>query len=161
MDDNDVAKDRFIYHKIPRQMVLLEMTKEEESVPPVDRQLSYYVRLGNGDIKLSSLQAQFVGLVVISDCIISTRLARILRVSSVDMQDPAHYFGISLDHVMYFHDTDFDCTEWMGYGMRVLRMQNDRFLMEAQMYNKKGEHVVTILQEVLAKLHGLEATAKL
>lgn len=158
---NDMAKDRFIYHKIPPQMVLLELTREEENMPPLLREMCYYVRLGNGDIKLPSLQSQFVGLVVTSDSLISTRLARILRITTVDLNDPAHYFAVSLDHVMYFHDTDFDCTEWMGYSFKAVRMQNDRVLMEAQMYNKKGDHVASIFQEVLVQLHGLEATAKL
>lgn len=158
---NDMAKDRFIYHRIPPQMVLLELTREEEKIPPLQRELCYYVRLGNGDIQLSSIQSQFVGLVVISDSLISTRLARILRVTTVDLNDPAHYFAISLDHVMYFHDTDFDCTEWMGYSFKAVRMQNDRVLMEAQMYNSKGVHVASIFQEVLVQLHGLESTAKL
>lgn len=150
------SANRYIYHKIPHQFVSLEDTKYEDRVPVTERKMSFFVRLGDGDLKIKDPAFQFVGLGVLSDSLFLTRLARILRISSVDLNRAGHYFSVSLDHVIYFHDSEFDCTKWVGFGYKAVRLTNNRTLLEAEMYNEAGQHVATIIQEGLVHFNGLE-----
>lgn len=155
------AKSRFIFHKVPQQMFSLEDTKEEDAIPVTERKLSFYVRLGDDDLEITDPAYQFVGMGVLSDSLFLTRLARVMRISTVNLADVAHYFSVSLDHIMYFHDVDFDCTKWMGYGFKAVRLVNNRVLLEGEMYSEDGKHVATIIQEGLVHFNGLEKFAKL
>lgn len=152
---------RMIYHKVTLQMVTLEGTKYEESIPASERVLSFFVRLGDDDVTITDPAFQFVGLAIISDSLFLTRLARLLRISTVNLNEMAHYYSVSLDHVIYFHDDDFDATKWMAYGFKALRCANNRVLLEAEMYNEAGLHVATVIQEGLVHFNGLEESAKL
>lgn len=152
---------RMIYHKVPQKLVSLEGTDHEEQLPPTERRLSWFVRLGLGDVKLTRQEFQYVGLAVLSDSMFSTRLARVLRIPDMNLAEMAHYFSVSLDHTIYFHDTDFDCTEWMAFEFRAIRVVNDRFLLEGQMYNQAGHHVASVVQEGLVHFNGIEREAKI
>lgn len=152
---------RMIYHKVTQQMLSLQGTEHEESVPALERVLSFFVQLGNGDVTITDPMFQFVGLAVISDSLFLTRLARLLRIPTVDLNQMAHYYSVSLDHTIYFHDTAFDVTQWMAYAFKALRFANNRVLLEAEMYNGSGQHVATVIQEGLVHFNGLEESAKL
>lgn len=152
----DMGRDRYLFHLIPHQMISLEDTKMEDQLLVPDRKMSFYVRLGDGEMRLQDPAFQFVGIGVLSDSLFLTRLARILRISTVNLAQVLHYFSLSLDHVMYFHDTDFDCTKWVGFGFRALRIKNNRVLLEGEMFNEAGLHVATIVQEGLVHFNGLE-----
>lgn len=160
MVHSTAGKRRFIEHLLPRQLLTLEGTKFEESIPASKRRLAFFVRLGDGTMKVDP-HMQFAGLAVLSDSLFLTMLARLLRISTTDLNQVAHYFSVSLDHTIYFHDTDFDCTEWVAFGFRALRLVNNRVLLEAELYNTAGQHVATVIQEGLVHLNGLEQNAKL
>lgn len=152
-----------VSHKYPIQMISLDSTKDEESLDVTERRLSYFVKWGE-DKQLTLKDPdtfKFVGLGVLSDSLFLLRLARILRVNSVDHSHLVHYYSVSLDHIMYFHDDDFDPTKWMAFGFKAARFNNDRVLLEAEMYNDKGTHVCSIIQEGLVHLNGIELEAKL
>ncbi|PVH17958.1 acyl-CoA thioesterase II [Candidozyma duobushaemuli] len=151
----------YIYHKIPHQFVSLEDTKYEDHVPVTERKMSFFVRLGDGSLKIKDPAFQFVGLGVLSDSLFLTRLARVLRISTVNLNKTGHYFSVSLDHVIYFHDSEFDCTQWVAFGFKAVRLTNNRVLLEAEMYNEAGQHVATIIQEGLVHFNGLEKSAHL
>lgn len=157
--------DRYIVHKIPRRMISLEDTKYEDSVPVTLRRMSFMVKLGQpderGPLHLSDNAFQYVALGVLSDLYFLTRLARMLRIPNVDLRLPSHYFSVSLDHTMYFHDCSFDCTEWMAFAFKTVRLVNNRVLLEGEMYNAAGQHVATVLQEGLVHFNGLEKMVKL
>lgn len=156
------GKNRLIYHKLPPQMNKLDITKDEENVAPSERKLSFYVKWGNeGEVEIKDPAFQFVGLGVLSDSFFLTRLARVLRIPTLDYSNTVHYFSLSLDHIMYFHDTDFDVTKWMGFGFKNIRFSNSRALLEGEMYNDKGVHVATIIQEGMVHFNGIEKLAKL
>lgn len=161
LDHTELGEDRFIEHLIPRQLSSLEGTEDEESIPAAKRKLAFFVRLGRGDLKLEDRKLQYAGLAVLTDSLFLTKLARLLRIGTVDLVKGHHYFSVSLDHTIYFHDTDFDCTEWMAFGFKAMRLFNNRVLLEAEMYNTAGQHVATIIQEGLVHLNGLEEHAKL
>lgn len=145
----------FLDHLFPRQLLTLKDTEYEDDLPITDRRMSYLARIGDGTMKLEDPNLQFVAAVVISDAVFLTRLARVFRVPNTDLKYSIPYFSVSLDHQMYFHDTEFDCTQWIGFAFRVVRFVNNRALLEAEMYNSDGQHIATILQEGLVHLNGL------
>lgn len=155
------GKNRLIYHKLPPKMNKLELTKEEDNVAPSERQLAFYVKWGDDEIQLKDPAFHFVGLGVLSDSFFLTRLARILRIPDLDYTNTIHYFSLSLDHIMYFHDVDFDVTKWMGFSFKNTRFANNRALLEGEMFNDKGVHVATIIQEGLVHFNSIEEKAKL
>ncbi|KAK6204819.1 thioesterase-like superfamily-domain-containing protein [Scheffersomyces amazonensis] len=157
-----------VYHKIIPALVDLKLSPEEEKIPVAERRLAYYVKWGieneqgfNQPLKNVDDTYKYVGLGVISDSLFLTRLARALRLRDVNLNDMAHYFSVSLDHIIYFHDDDFDVTKWMGFAFKAVRFVNKRVVLEAEMYNDKGVHVATLVQEGLVHLNGIEASAKL
>lgn len=155
------TKLRLMFHKVPVEFVDLERTKSEALVAAANRKISYFVRLGDDNVHLKDPAFQFVGLTVLLDLMFLSRLARVLRVPNVDMEALAHYVSVSLDHTVYIHDTDFDCTQWLGFSFRAVRFVNDRVLLEAEMYNARGDHVASVIQEGLVFFNGLEEDAKL
>lgn len=155
------TKSRMLYHKIPKKLVSLEGTEHEEKIPAAERKLAFFVRLGNDDVVVHHKEFQYAGLGVLSDSIFSTRLARVLRIPDLDLSAAAHYYFVSLDHSIYFHDDDFNVTDWLAFGFRAIRVVNNRFLLEGHMYNSKGEHFATIVQEGIVHFNGIERDAKL
>lgn len=157
-----------VYHKLPEEMHDLQLTGREDSIPAAERRVSYYTQWGieneggvNQPLTGVTKEFQFVGLAVISDALFLTRLARVLRVEGVDLKDFVHYFLVSLDHIIYFHDEDFDTTKWMQFSFKAVRLVNNKALLEAEMYDSKGVHVATVIQEGLVHFNGLESHAKL
>lgn len=158
------AGTKEVWHKLPREIADLELTAEEDDWNVTQREISYYARWGSDEQPVSLKEPdvfKFVGLGVISDSIFLTRLMRILRLRDVDLRQLIHYYSVSLDHVMYFHDDDFDVTKWMSYAFRSVRFANSRVLLELDIFNDKGVHISTVYQEGLVRLNGIEEGAKL
>lgn len=49
----------------------------------------------------------------------------------------------------------------MTYSFKTIRFSHDRVLFEGELYNDKGIHVASVVQEGLVKLSGAERDAKL
>lgn len=161
---NTDGQEYLTYHKFPKQLYDLSLTKEEEKLDPTDRKLSWYQQFGcdedgvNQPIVGMNKQYQHVGLAVISDLWLMALLARTLR---LDVGEGLIYSCVTLDHVIYFHDDDFDVTKWMGFSQRTLRYANSRLLCEAEVYNDKGVHVATLVQEALVDIRNVIRDHKL
>lgn len=156
------------YHKVFPELMSLELTKEEENVPIAERKFSYMVKWGieneqgfNQPLKNVDPDYKYVGLAALSDSIFLTRLMRVFRIEDVDYRNLIHYFSVSLDHSLYFHDDDFDATKWMGVTFKALRCGHNRILIEGKIYNHKKVHVATFIQEGLVMFGGKEHQAKL
>lgn len=155
--------------KFPVEMVDLTATMEEENMGVTDRKVGFIIRWVPDDEQKRLLASgtpeatviRYVGLGVLSDAIFLTRLARILRVDSVDLSHLVHYYSTSLDHVVYFHDADFDPTQWMKFQFKATRFGNRRVVLEAEIFNHCDLHVATVVQEGLVYFNGLEKYAKL
>ncbi|RLV95966.1 Peroxisomal acyl-coenzyme A thioester hydrolase 1 [Spathaspora sp. JA1] len=152
------------YHKIFPELISLDLTKAEEQIPIGERKLSYYVKWGienehgyNQPLINVDQDYQYVGLASLSDSIFLTRLLRLLRIEDADHTNLIHYFSVSLDHTIYFHDDDFDVTKWMGFSFRAAKCTHNRVLIEGEMYNDKGKHVASIVQEGLVQFNGRES----
>lgn len=150
--------ERPLSHKLPPEMFDLDLTVKEETQPVTSRQLSVYAKWGKTESRLPNPDVfKYLGLAFLSDSLFLTKMGRILRIRL----GPQRLSSVSLDHVIYFHDTDFDPTEWMGFGYRAINLSNERVLLEGEMYNKDGKHIASIIQEGLLKLGDLLEQAKL
>ncbi|KAI5960510.1 hypothetical protein KGF57_001906 [Candida theae] len=157
------------YFKFCPEFIDLDKSSYEEKIPVAERRFAFLVRWGidneqgyNQPLKNVDEQFQFVGLANLSDALILNVLERVLRLNGVSIKDNMkHFFGVSLDHVLYIHDNDFDVTKWMTYSFKTIRFSHDRVLFEGELYNHKGVHVASVVQEGLARLAGAERDAKL
>ncbi|CAI5756475.1 unnamed protein product [Candida verbasci] len=70
-------------------------------------------------------------------------------------------FNVSMDHSIYFHDDDFDPTDWLNFQAKCTRISHDRALIIAEIYNINGKHVATIIQERLYVIDEEAMKAKL
>lgn len=159
--------DILCFHKLIPQLLTLDGTEYEEELPVTERKLSWYAKWGINEsdmnYQLSNVDEkyQFFGLSVISESLFMTRLCRSLRTPDVDLTAQANYWSVSLDHIIYFHDDDFDSTDWMGVTTKPIRLVNKRAVCEAEIYNSKGVHVATCFQEAITNLNNLVDNAKL
>ncbi|KAI5968860.1 hypothetical protein CANMA_002034 [Candida margitis] len=157
------------YFKFCPDFIHLDKSEYEKDVPIAQRKFSFLVRWGidneqgyNQPLTNVDEQFQFVGLANLSDALILNVLARVLRLGDVSVQDNMkNFFGVSLDHILYIHDNDFDVTKWMTYSFKTIRFSHDRVLFEGELYNHNGVHVASVIQEGLVKLAGAERDAKL
>ncbi|CAN3366290.1 peroxisomal acyl-coenzyme A thioester hydrolase 1 [Diutina catenulata] len=162
--DADFGRDYLTYHKLPSQLWDLSLTKYEEKQDVVDRKMAWMAKLGctedghNQPITGMNPTYQFAGLAVLSDSAFLGFLTRSMR---LDLEGFFNYGSVSLDHIMYFHDDDFDVTQWMTFTHRPVRVANSRALVEAEIYNSKGAHVATIIQEGLLDFSSVQKRAKL
>lgn len=150
-------------HRLPPEMYNLDLTLAEDNRLPTDRELSWFVKWGEQEDPVTKLalpdEFKYVGLAFLSDSIFLTRMGRVLRFG-INHKFIGQFFSVSLDHIIYFHDTDFDPTDWMGFAFRSTNLANDRVLLEAEMFNKNGKHVASIIQEGLVNFGKLIEQAK-
>ncbi|OBA22891.1 Thioesterase/thiol ester dehydrase-isomerase [Metschnikowia bicuspidata var. bicuspidata NRRL YB-4993] len=60
-----------------------------------------------------------------------------------------NFFRVSLDHTVYYHDTNFDPTEWMYLDYKFERLSNDRVLVTSRYFTTDERLVAIALQEAL------------
>ncbi|KAG7665873.1 uncharacterized protein J8A68_000496 [[Candida] subhashii] len=139
--------------------------KRSTTIEPT-RKLSYLVKWGlpkPGSTDVQELQPledpiyQFLGLSSISDWISLEYLINHIGIDSSQL--PRH--TVSLDHSIYYHDDDFDATKWMAYSMKLVRIGLGRVLVEGEIYNDKGVHVASVVQERLYLINGRQKKSKL
>ncbi len=148
-----------LYYKFPPEFVKLSKSLEENSLPPAERRLTALAKWGieneqGYDQPLTNLTKdfQFVGLANVTDGLYLGTLLRLLRVKDIDTKiHSTDYVGISLDHVIYFHDDDFDVTKWMEFSYKCTRYAQDRVDFEGEIYNDKGVQVASFFQQGLVR----------
>lgn len=156
-----------VYHKVPPQMFDLSLTPEEDKLQMGERRVAWYAQWGANEEDLKQKvfnvepEMRYPGLAYISDSLFLLILARTFRLKSVDLTHLVHYWSVSLDHTIFFHDDDFDSTKWMGFAMRTMRLINGRVLLELEIYNDKKVHVASVVQEGLIRVDHLKEDLKL
>ncbi|KAI5964678.1 uncharacterized protein KGF55_001747 [Candida pseudojiufengensis] len=70
-------------------------------------------------------------------------------------------FNVSLDHSIYFHDDDFDATQWTGICLKTPIYLHNRCLIICELYNESGKHVASVVQERLFVTKPVEPKANL
>lgn len=63
-----------------------------------------------------------------------------------------NFFKVSMDHTIYFHDSDFEPSEWFYLAYRFPRMSNGRVLCYCELYTLDGKQIATIVQEAIARV---------
>ncbi|KAI5951862.1 hypothetical protein KGF54_004937 [Candida jiufengensis] len=166
---SNIESNMLCYFKFFPDFLQLNKSEYENDIPVAERKFAFLVRWGIDNeqgfhqplVGVDS-QFQYVGLGNISDSLLLNVILRVLRIEDVQLTDyHKTFFGVSLDHVLYIHDDDFDVTKWMGYGFKTIRFAHDRILVEGEIYNDEGVHVATVVQEGLLKFSGKEKGAKL
>lgn len=155
-------------HKFPPNFVDHELSADEHLKSPGERDISFYIRLREEE-KLES-KYRYAGFGMLSDSVYLTALSRVLHlpklpsglpISPTGGKEP-YFFSVSLDHSIYFHDDNFDPTEWSFVNFRAPRFSNNRVLLQAGYYDKKGKLYASIVQEGLVFFkEGVEHKAKL
>lgn len=156
-----------VHHKFPPKFLDHRLGRDELAKPAGDRELSFWIKVDSvkGDPE-AYRKYKYAGLAVISDLLVLTSLSRVLHLVSdrevVTGGKGAHFFLVSLDHSIYFHDDDFDPTSWTFFNFRTPRLANNRALVQGEYYDQNGKMVASIVQEGLVFFHsGHELKAKL
>lgn len=160
--DNDklttTALDELIELRVPPQLDNFALAKSEGKQPVTNRKLSLYAKLT--PTSTSEKGFNYLGLALISDSVMLSKLRRILRIDDTKTL----YTNKSirrLDHLIYFHDVDFDPSNWVAFSFNILRISNNRALLEGEIFNEQGVHVCTVFQEGLVTVSDLELRARL
>ncbi|CAH2352793.1 peroxisomal acyl-coenzyme A thioester hydrolase 1 [[Candida] railenensis] len=142
-----------LQHILPPEYFDLKRTKNtiDQQTEPGDRKLGFFVRCLDDLTKAKNpTKSKYVDLGFLSD---SFYLSAIVRVLGLPFKyKNLQFFRVSLDHSVYFHDTDFDPTVWMFMDFKFSRYSNDRLLCNCQLFTMDGRLVATINQEALVYL---------
>lgn len=155
----DMESNLLLYYKLPPELVKLDSSVEEDNLPVTERRMSALARWGieneqgfNQPLVNLNKSFQYVGLANITDGLYLGTLNRILRIDDLTLDERAsNYQSLSLDHIIYFHDDDFDVTKWLEFTFRCSRFSHNRVVFEGEIYNDKGVQVASIIQEGLVK----------
>ncbi|RCK54957.1 Peroxisomal acyl-coenzyme A thioester hydrolase 1 [Candida viswanathii] len=107
--------------------------------------------LDNYSLGSDYTKQSYLGLAFLSDAIWTSVISRALGLPFGSYH--RQFFGVSMDHSMYFHDANFDSTEWIFLDFRFVNLKNDRLLGVANFYTLEGKLISTLIQEVYLFLH--------
>ncbi|EDK42807.1 hypothetical protein LELG_00985 [Lodderomyces elongisporus NRRL YB-4239] len=133
-----------IAHAIPFDV--LQHTKNFDINEIGNQELSLFVKiLDDYNLGKDKIRQSFLGLAFESDAL---WLATILKAIGLPLSgDEAKFFRVSLDHSLYFHDLNFDSSEWLYLDYRFLSMGNNRILAVVNFYTLDGKAIATAVQE--------------
>lgn len=139
-----------VSHAMPQ--FFLKANKRRESVNAGDRRLGLFCKI-NDILPQDPANVQKIkvaDLLYLSDSFYLGVMTRALGLPVTNKS--FQFFRVSLDHSVYFHDTDFDPTEWMYLDFRFSRMSNGRVLCNVAFYDQKGLQIALVNQEGLINL---------
>lgn len=157
--------NHLIEHKLTKEFININ-EKEELVKTPGERKLSFFIRIH--DVPLET-KFRYAAMGLVTDSLYLTSVSRILHLPRENDKPLGtsggknnHFFSVSLDHSIYFHDDDFDPTAWMYFHYQSPRFSNNRVLFTGGYYNRKGKLVASIVQEgLLFFKDGAEMKAKM
>lgn len=118
-----------------------------------NRTLGYFFKINDtiGSTK-NQLKANILSLCFLLDSMFLLSVVSALGLSYTEwptINRDLSYFSTSLDHVVYFHNSDIRPDEWLYMEYRFPRMNDDRILCYCSAYNLEGVLVCTVVQEAL------------
>lgn len=144
--------NHLIEHKLTKKFTDIN-EKDELMKTPSERKLDFFIRLH--DLPLDT-KFRYAAMGLVTDSLYLTSVSRILHLPREQGKplgtsggNNNHFFSVSLDHSIYFHDDDFDPTNWLYFQYQSPRFSNNRVLFTGGYYNRKGKLVATIVQEGL------------
>lgn len=122
--------------------------KKQREAAPAERQFGLFFKVNDNVEKAhNKLITKMVDFAYVSD---SFYLGTVLRAVFPTLEyKKTDFFRVSLDHTIYYHDTDFDPTQWMFLDYTFQRLSNDRVLVTSQYFTLDERLVATVLQEAL------------
>lgn len=131
--------------------VNLGITEKVGQGLPQGRRGNFILRLGTNTAaqKMIEVSSQFVPIAIMLDPFYLFHFAKFICEDKNNFDIPPGAFS----HAVYFHDVDFDCTQWLGLSVSVSRLVNSAFLLEADIFNNEGRHIATVVLEGLLNRH--------
>lgn len=128
-----------------------EFFQDDEEPPALasgQRQLGAFVKINdNVHGSRDAYRANFVDLAYISD---SFYLSSMMRAAGVAYdRETFNFFRVSLDHTIYFHDDNYDASQWMYMDYRFSRLANNRILCQVLLFTLDKHLVASFVQEGL------------
>ena len=137
-------------HAVPPETY--ELSSHEEGMDTGSKEFGLFFKVNdNLDLARDKLKARFVDLAFASDSFYLGTLARAMHIPMTE-KGSTDFFRVSLDHVVYFHDIDFDPTDWMFLDYKFVRMSNDRVLVAVLIFTRDRRLIATVTQEAVAFL---------
>lgn len=145
-----------LQHRFPPTFLDHAIT-DEHTKSAGERDLSFWIRISSDVLP----KYKYAGFGMVSDLVYLTSLSRILHLPQrypgdigVTGGKGPHFFSVSLDHSVYFHDDNFDPSDWTFVNFKAPRLCNNRVLIQGSYYNGNGKLFATIVQEGLVFFHG-------
>lgn len=115
------------------------------------QEFGYFVRFNDNNEKCKNLlKSRYAQLAYITDNFYLGVITKALGLPVLGSKfDHLDYLRISLDHSIYFHDTDFDPLEWMFVDFRFSNYNNDRTLAQCTVFTLEGKMIASVAQEAL------------
>lgn len=137
------------------QVFLLPETFEppdetEKSLEIGDRRFGFFTRVNVEGKQPVNKKWNYIDFAFLSD---ATTLVLFFR--SLGLAYQLKYAGFtyaSMDHNIYFHDDDFNVTEWLYVDYRFMTLNNGRVFFISSYFNPQGKLVGTITQEAQAQI---------
>lgn len=130
---------------------IFEDAEEDENKLEVgERRLGFFTRVNVDGKQPKEVKANYVDLAFITDATILVLFFR-----SLGTAFNFKYFWYtyaSMDHSIYFHDNDFDVTEWIFMDYKFLTLSNGRVTYEVHGYNPDGKLVITVYQQAQVQI---------
>lgn len=135
-----------LHHIIPEEFMSRGWQKEETAVG--ERKYGFFFRTAD-DLEgvEHKVRASALNLAYASDSVYLASLCVALGLPL--SQANTSFFRVSLDHSIWFHDTDYDPTEWLFIDFNFSRLSNNRVLCNGRIYTRLGLLVATLAQEGL------------
>lgn len=154
----------FLQHRFPPTFLDHAIT-DEHTKSAGERDQSFWIRIASDVLP----KYKYASFGMVSDLVYLTSLGRILHLPQrypgdigVTGGKGPHFFSVSLDHTIYFHDDNFDASDWTFVNFKAPRLCNNRVLIQGSYYNSKGKLFASIVQEGLVFFHkGAEVKARL
>ncbi|CAH6718525.1 peroxisomal acyl-coenzyme A thioester hydrolase 1 [[Candida] jaroonii] len=148
---NSVNKNTILQHKLTPEFSTIDDSEFDKT--PGERQLSFFIKLNDQSLPTSY---RYGSMGLVTDSLYLTSVSRILHLPTKDGKTLGssggvnhNFFSVSLDHSIYFHDDDFDPTNWLYFMYQSPRFSNNRVLFTGGYYNDKGKLIASIAQEGL------------
>lgn len=138
----------FLQNVIPREF--LEPTFNIDLNTQGGSELGFFVRFNDSEKAKNQLKTKITMLNYLSDSVYLGTLVKALGLPIVGHDfDTMDFFRVSLDHAVFYHDTDFDPLDWLFMDYRFSRLNNDRVLCQCSIFTMDGRMVASVVQEGL------------
>lgn len=134
------------------QEIFEDAGEEENKLDIGERRLGFFTRVNVDKVPKEKLNQKwnYVDFAFVSD---ATTLVLFYR--SLGVAFSMKYFWYTyatMDHNIYFHDDDFNITEWLFVDYRFMRLSNGRVFFLSSYFNPQGKLVATITQEAQVQI---------